>query len=218
MPTSTRTDKQRLIAQAVLASHGRTFAEELGIRLERGTPAPLFQLLVFTLLASTRISHEIAFNAAAALFEQGWTTPEKMRDAIWKQRVDVLNGAGYARYDESTSTKLGDAAELLIDQWRGDLRRLRDDDLAVEHRRLKAFKGIGDAGADIFLREVQAVWDEARPYVDTVARRAAVELDLPDDPNRLASLVANDELPRLVAGLVRVELNDAYDDIRLQIS
>jgi hypothetical protein len=39
------------------------------------------------------------------------------------------------------------------------------------------FKGIGDAGADIFCREVQIVWDELYPFADRKALATASKLD-----------------------------------------
>jgi hypothetical protein len=78
---------------------------------------------------------------------------------------------------------------------------------------LKQFKGIGDVGADIFLREVQAAWDEVRRFVDRRARAGAKMLGLPHDPQRLARLVGERDFPRLVAALVRVELADDADAV-----
>ena len=46
---------------------------------------------------------------------------------------------------------------------------------------LKEFKGIGDTGADIYLREVQDVWTWVRPYFDDRATAAAKQLGLPAD-------------------------------------
>src|SRR5438876_1727254 len=119
---------QRALVRALLERHGRTFAEELGIKLLRdGTPSALFRLLVASILFSTRIGHGIAVEAARALFREGWTTPQKLGGATWAQRVRVLNRSGYARYDESTSRMLGEDCELLLQRYRGDLRRLREE-------------------------------------------------------------------------------------------
>ena len=41
------------ISVALLERHGRTFAGELGIPIEKNTPSPLFMLLYATLLFST---------------------------------------------------------------------------------------------------------------------------------------------------------------------
>ncbi|MFO7963950.1 MAG: hypothetical protein R6U50_08515 [Desulfobacterales bacterium] len=38
----------------ILEKYGQTFNREIGIHIERNTPSPLFRLLVFALLSSTR--------------------------------------------------------------------------------------------------------------------------------------------------------------------
>lgn len=49
-----------------------------------------------------------------------------MAGATCKQRVKTLNESGYARYDERTSSMLGDTCETLLDRHGGDLRNLRE--------------------------------------------------------------------------------------------
>jgi hypothetical protein len=96
----------------------------------------------------------------------------------------VLNQAGYARYDERTSTILADTSALLLDRYGGDLRRLRaaaGHDSAAERRLLKEFKGIGDVGVDIFFREAQRAWSELYPFADRRALQAAGRLGLGAD-------------------------------------
>lgn len=83
-----------------------------------------------------------------------------------------------------------------------------------ERALLQRFKGLGDVGVDIFFREVQAAWDELRPFVDRRARKAATELGLPTDPGRLARLVNEDDLTRFLSGLARVDVDRSYDTIR----
>jgi endonuclease III len=205
------------IVAALLERHGRTYAEETGIALGRGTPAPLFQLLVLSILLSARINASIAVEAARAIKREGWTTARKLADSTWDRRAKVLNESGYARYDERTATMLGDTAQLALDEYGGDLRRLRDSagrDPGEERRLLKRFKGIGDVGADIFLREVQAIWDEARPFLDRRALDAAARLGLAREPRRLARLVDGPAVARLAAALVRAGLAGDFDEIR----
>lgn len=207
--------------RALLARHPRSYGEEVGADPASGRPSDLFRLLTAALLFSARISADIAVAAARALFDNGWTTAEKMAGATWEERAATLNQAGYARYDERTSTMLGETAELLIDRYGGDLRRLRDAaerDPDEERRLVKACKGIGDVGADIFFREAQAAWEELRPFADKKALTAARHLDLPDDAEALARLVAPEELPRLLSALVRTDLAGAHDEIRAAAS
>lgn len=200
------TKTQQAVAESLLEHGGKTFAREAGIRLD-DKPAALYQLLVLCLLMSAPISGTIALASARAVFEAGYRTPRKMRDATWQQRIDALVKGGYRRYDESTSTTLGEGAQFLLDTYGGDLRRMAreaDGDVKRLHTLLKQVKGIGNVGADVFLREAQGVWPEARPYLDKQAVKGAQRLGLPDDPAELAKLVRDDDLDRFVAGLVRV--------------
>jgi hypothetical protein len=208
--------RDRVVA-TLLERHGRTYATEAGIRL-KDEPAPLFQLLCLSLLLSARIRSDIAVAAARALRDAGWTTPRRLAASSWGERAKVLSGAGYARYDERTSTQLGELADRLLDEYRGDLRGLRDragGDAGEVRRRLREFKGIGDVGVEIFCREAQAIWRELAPTVDERARRGAKSLGLPSSVRGVAGLVDPAELPRLVAALVRVTLDrDAAADVK----
>jgi hypothetical protein len=205
----------RDIARALLERHGRTFAEELGIDV--ATPSPLYRTLCAAMLMSARIGSPIAVQAARNLAKRGWRTPQKLAYSTWEQRVAALHDAGYTRYQERTATMLGDLTEHLLERWNGDLRRLRDAaerDPRAERRLLKEFKGLGDVGVDIFFREVQVAWEELRPFADRRALDAAGRLGLPKDAGKLARLVGDEDYPRLVAALVRVELDDDYDAVR----
>lgn len=195
--------------RTLLRRHGRTYAEEAGIKLA-DQPAPLYQLLVLATLLSTRIRAELAVAAAKELFRAGYRTPERMELADWQDRVDALGRAHYRRYDERTATMLGEAAELCRQQWGGDLRRLRQEaggEVATLRRLLTRFPGIGPTGADIFLREVQLVWTDVRPYTDRRVISGARRMGLPTAPDRLARLAPGEQYARLTAALVRVALD-----------
>jgi endonuclease III len=205
--------RQRKFAKVLIERYGRTYAEQAGIRL-KNTPAPLFQLLNAALLLSARIPADNAVRAARALIDAGLTTPRSMAEASWQDRVDVITWHGYNRYDERTATMLGQTAERLIERYSGDLRKLReqaDGDVAALQRLLQQFKGIGKVGADIFLREVQNVWEEVYPYADARVIAAARRLDLADTARGLAGLVAERDFPRLLAGVLRVNLAGEHD-------
>ncbi|MFI6299047.1 endonuclease [Nonomuraea sp. NPDC050790] len=193
----------------LLDRYGHTYAGQAGIHLA-DRPSPLYQLLVLTTLLSARISADVAVAATKELLAAGYRTPAAMREATWQDRVDALGRGHYRRYDESTSTTLGKAADLLIDRWKGDLRRLREEAEGKVGRLkelLQEFPGIGPVGADIFLREVQAVWPEVAPYFDEKALESARRNGLPDRAEPLAELArTKDELPRLAAALIRASL------------
>lgn len=205
-------DAKTTVAE-LLRGHGTTYAEEAGIRLA-DKPAPLWQLLVLSLLLSARITSDIAVAAARELFRAGYRTPRRMQEATWQDRVDALGRGHYRRYDERTATMLGELADAVLDDYRGDLRRLRDTSDDVE-RDLQQFKGIGPAGSAIFCREVQGVWPDLAPFVDPLAADGAERLGLPRSADRLAGLVTADDLPRLVAGCVRAARHDdVVEDMR----
>ncbi|QOC91825.1 hypothetical protein [Micromonospora craniellae] len=199
---------QRELARALLTR--RTYAEEAGITLA-DRPAPLYQLLVLVTLLSTRIRAGVAVAAARELFAAGYRTPQAMEAARWQQRVDALGRGHYRRYDERTATMLGTGARLCLDRWHGDLRRLHREaggDRTALRRLLTKFPGVGPTGADIFLREVQCVWPDLRPYADRRAVAGAKRLGLPAAPDRLAGLVDADDFGRFASALVRVALGE----------
>ncbi|AKJ09348.1 endonuclease [Streptomyces incarnatus] len=202
-------NRDERVLRALLSTQGRTYAEEAGIRL-KDTPQPLYRLLVLALLLSARIRASVAVATAQALHEDHLDSPRRMADADWQQRVDALGRGGYRRYDERTATQLGDGAELLLDRWSGDLRRLHEEahgDTGELRRLLQEEPGIGPAGADIFLREAQRVWREIAPYLDDKALSGAERLGLPKDPDQLTELAGNTEPAVLAAALVRAALD-----------
>lgn len=204
------TDK---VVRRLLDDAGVTYAEEAGIRL-KNTPMPLFQLLALSMLASKPIDAAIATRAAREAFRAGFRTPDAVLTGDRQTVIDAFGRAGYARYDESSATRLRDMAAVVRGEYSGDLRRLAadcDEDRHAAVAALKRFKGIGDTGSDIFMREVQDVWPWVRPYFDARAIAAAKDLGLPDEPVKLARLAPR-SIARLAAALVRVALDEELRD------
>ncbi len=209
-----RRSEQRL--RHLLDIAGTTYAAEARIKVS-DKPMPLFQLLVLCMLASKPIDAAIAVRAARELFKAGLRTPKAVLAADRQTMIDAFGRAHYARYDESSATRLTDMAELVRDDYSGDLRALAErsrHDVAAAKRMLKKFKGIGDTGADIYLREVQDVWTWVRPYFDDRAIEAAKQLGLPTEPEKLGAL-APQHNALLAAALVRVSLDD---DVHRQVT
>ncbi|OBB96337.1 endonuclease [Mycobacterium sp. 852002-40037_SCH5390672] len=194
---------------------GTTYAAQARIKMS-DKPMPLFQLLVLCMLASKPIDADIAMAAARELFKAGLRTPKAVQAADRQAMIEAFGRAHYVRYDESSATRLADMADRVRDDYSGDLRRLADrsrHDTAAAKRMLKQFKGIGDTGADIYLREVQDVWTWVRPYFDDRTIGAAKRLGLPAEPAKLGSLAPHDNA-RLAASLVRASLDD---DLRQRV-
>src|ERR1700759_1155872 len=161
-------DEPNQVVRRLLNVAGTTYAAEAGARTSK-KPMPLFQLLVLCMLASKPIDAAIAMRAGHELFSDGLRTPKAVLDSDRRTLIDAFGRAHYVRYDESSATRLTEMAERVRDDYSGDLRRLADRsgrDPAAAKRMLKEFKGIGDTGADIYLREVQDVWTWVRPYFE----------------------------------------------------
>jgi endonuclease III len=209
-------DESKELVRRLLKVAGTTYADEAGIRLD-DKPMPLFQLLVLCMLASKPIDAALAVRAARELFTTGLRTPDAVLDADRRTMISAFGRAHYARYDESSATRLTDIAQRVRDEYSGDLREIAErchHDAAQAKRMLKNFKGIGDTGADIYLREIQDIWTWVRPYFDDRATATAKKLGLPSDPAALGKLSPRNNA-RLAAALVRISLDD---DIRQRVT
>lgn len=198
------------VVKKLLREAGRTYAEEVEIPV-KDQPAPLFKLLVLSVLLSARVSDEIAVHAARELFEASGGTARGLLRMTWQDRLDALGRGHYASYAESTATYLGDMAEVAQEKYGGDLRRLardsgRDPQRATEL--LREFPGVGPTTVSVFFREAQAVWPWLRPHLDEPALKGAERLGLPTDPKRLADMVPDKEMARFAAALVRVSKDE----------
>ncbi|OBG97159.1 endonuclease [Mycobacterium sp. E136] len=204
---------RKKLAKRLLDEAGTTYAEDAGIRLA-DKPMPLFELLTLCMLSSKPIDAAIAGAAARELSRAGLRTPKAVLDADRTAMIRAFGRAHYVRYDESSATRLTDIAQSVVDEYGGDLRKLEgadDYDVTAVARALKRFKGIGDTGADIFLREVQDTWTWVRPYFDSRATTAARELGLPTDGDELAALAPR-KCAKLAAALVKASLDDELRD------
>jgi endonuclease III len=208
-------DQHKQVVRQLLKVAGTTYAAEAEVRIS-DKPMPLFQLLVLCMLASKPIDATIAMRAGLELFNDGLKTPKAVLNADRRTMIEAFGRAHYVRYDESSATRLTEMAQRVVDDYSGDLREIRrrtSDNVDAAKEMLKQFKGIGDTGADIFLREVQDVWTWVRPHFDKRATRTAKALGLPGDPDKLGALAPRANA-RLAAALVRASLDD---DVRRQV-
>lgn len=99
---------------ALLDDAGRTFADEAGIRLE-DEPAPLYRLLVLTVLLSGRVRAKLGTRACRELVDSGFGSPAKMRDASRSEVLDALTRAKFLSKEQTTDA-LQDGAALVADR------------------------------------------------------------------------------------------------------
>ena len=194
------------VTRSLVAEHGTTYCEQAGFTL-RDKPSALFQLLVLSILLAKPISAEIAAAAAGELRRIGVRSASGTLRTGWQDRVDALGRAHYRRYDESTATRLEQAARTVLDRWGGDLRRLAAEsgrDPTSAARLLTGIPGIGPTGADIFLREAQRVWPWLRPRLDATVIEGARRAGLPRSRAKLAAAFEGCDAAALGAALVRL--------------
>lgn len=209
-------DKKRLVRR--LTGSGRGFAEEYGFRVTNN-PASLFQLLYLSILLARPGDFRRAVDTARALRDQGWDSAGRMARSLDEARVRTLRDGGLRGDLDQLADVLGDLALTVVQRYRGDLRRLRavaHRDPARERELLTDLPGVDAQVADLFLREVQALWGEVPPIADRRALAAARKLGLGRSATDLAGLAGSGESERLawlVGALARVDLEKRYAEL-----
>ena len=213
---STIEDKKRLVRR--LAGSGRGFAEQYGFRVTNN-PSSLFQLLCLAVLLARRGDFRKALDSAHALPDAGWDSAARLARGLHSDRVRVLRDNGQRGDVDALAEMLGDLARTVVERYRGDLRRLRSAagyDPARERALLTALPGVDAQVADLFLREVQALWREVAPVADRRALAAARRLGLGRSAEDLAGLAGGGESERLawlVGALARIDLERRYAEL-----
>jgi len=219
----TLAEEQKAIARAVLEREGRGFAEEIGLG-RTNNPASLFALLVAAVLVAPR-GETASVAAAAREVTTRWHTAGDLAGAaeqdVAKELGAAVEGDDRTDHDDTSSGDAGTLralAQALTDDWGGDLRNLRreaGEDPARERELLTALPGVDDGVVDVFLREVQVLWDEVAPFADARALRAADALGLGASADDLARYGGGAEkVGRLAGALARIEIEGSHDEVR----
>ncbi len=179
------------------------YSEELGIDLARNTDEEYFKWFLASVLFGGRITETIAKHTYQAFVRHNLLTPQRILEAGWDYLVfPVMREGGYVRYDGRKSSQILRDCEQLLEEYEGSLKRLHEvaaDSLDLE-RRLKAFYGVGEVTANIFLRELRPFWNKADPRPLPIVREMAARLNID-----IASLERKTvEFVRIEAGLIRL--------------
>ncbi|GIJ31392.1 hypothetical protein ACN26Z_14415 [Verrucosispora sp. WMMD703] len=218
MPTTVATIEDRKRLARRLAGSGRGFAEQYGFRVTNN-PSSLFQVLCLSMLLARRGDFRRAVDGAHALSDAGWDSAARLSGASHPDRVRALRDSGQRGDVDALADLLGRLARTVVERYRGDLRRLRSAahrDPARERALLTALPGVDEQVADLFLREVQALWGEVAPVADRRALTAARRLGLGRSAEDLAGLAGGRESERLawlVGALARVDLEGRYAEL-----
>jgi endonuclease III len=164
-----------------------TYSQELGIDLK--TEEDRFKWFLVSILFAKRISSEVAKRTYREFEKEGIMTPESITEAGWDKLVEVLDSGGYVRYDFSTASNLLEIAASLGEKY-GSLDGLytQSEDSRDLEKRLLEFKGVGPTTVNIFLRELKAVWEKAKPQPSPLAREVASRLGLGEEELELSSV------------------------------
>lgn len=209
---------QKDLVDTLIREQGTLYSEAIGASIKHNTPQDLFFWLIGALLLSARISGELAVRAAIGLRAHDLHKIGVILETPRERRIRVLNESGYARYDNIAADYLYETAQLVDEKYHRDLRKLReeaDGDEARVRALLTEAKGVGAVGANIFLREIQWVWDEYFPRLDGPALKAAKALGLSEDAARLAKRAGSKErFTRLAAALTRAALEGPTEAVK----
>lgn len=131
-------------------------AQELGLDPASRHEKDLFAWLIASFLFGKRIQQHIAKSAYQVIIEKHQVdTVQKMSGCTHRQLVSMLGEGRYARYDESTATRLTALCAGINQDYGGEVRNLMGEsaDQCELAARLQAFDGIGPKTAEIFIRE-----------------------------------------------------------------
>jgi hypothetical protein len=206
-----------LLAAAVVRELGGRFSTELGIDLDAGD-AEIDRWFLAATLFGTRISTAIAERAFHVLEEAGITRIVQASERTWTELVELLDTAGYARYDYRTATRLQDLASTLRERWAGTASEIgrRHTDPAALSAALGDLPGWGPVTVGLFLRELRGVWAGAHLPLDERAAEAAGHIGLLEQASEgldgLATTAdrAGIDVRDLEAALVRLALRHRH--------
>jgi hypothetical protein len=220
MPMDERT---KATVRALLDQYPRGYVAEVAGFSVTKSAAGLFHLLCMSVLATDSAPSGPPVTAVQDMFQRHWDSAPEMAKTSEEDRTRVIEHAGYPT-PEKASRQLGEATAIVLDRYARDLNNLREAAGGDGHRireLLGEIPGMDEAGIAVFVRDAQAFWPEAGPFLDSHARRAASRLGLPSDPEEMLRNVARhrgEEMLAFLAGaLAIVDSRNSYDEIESRV-
>jgi len=167
------------IEKTLVKELGTPFSSSLGINLQEGKEEEIFKWFLASVLFGKRISFRIAAKTYEQFKSYNVLSPKAITNTGWDGLVKILDDGGYVRYDFSTASKLLDLVKQLQQSY-GTLTELHKKAKNTKdlENRLMQFKGIGPVTANIFLRELRAIWKEADPEPLELVKEEAAKLGI----------------------------------------
>lgn len=171
----------KVVIKKLISQYGELYSKQLGIKIKEKTEKELFKWFLAAILFGKRISENIAIKAYHEFEKAGILTPEKIIETNWDRLVQLLDTAGYVRYDFSTATRLQEICKALLDRY-GKEALIKIHEIARDNRELEStlqsFKGIGPVTSNIFLRELRTVWEKADPEPLPIVKKIAKKYNI----------------------------------------
>lgn len=156
------------------------FSTSLGIELREKKPDEIFKWFLASILYGARIGEKIATNTYYEFEKRNVLTPERILKTEWDGLVEILDMGGYVRYDFKTATKLLNIMKIIQDNYDNNLNNMHEaaSDFQDLENKLIEMPGIGPTTANIFLRELRGIWENADPNLSSFSEKAASNLNL----------------------------------------
>ncbi|GFF38055.1 hypothetical protein IFM58399_05103 [Aspergillus lentulus] len=205
----------------IIEEFGRQPLEGTSLAKEPLTASPetVLAMVLDAMLKSRPISHDLSQRAVDKLIDEGYHDIRRLGESSWEERTKVLQDGGYNRYREQGATNLGDLADFVNGQYDGDLNNLlrkAGNDRKKTRDLIKAIKGLGDLGVDLFLNNVQSVWPSMAPFLDARSLKTAEELGIGTDLEAIYESLNRDpmRMSRLANGLSHVRLDKKQREVK----
>ena len=152
---------------------GSGYASALGINLLSMKSEEVFKWFLAAVLLGAKIEDGVAMMTYREFEKAGLISPEAILKAGRQRLINVLGQGGYAKRRSEAVTKLLGMMSALRQKYDGDLNRVHffaKNKRDLERRLWALGKGLSPATVNIFLRELEGIWDklhvegQARPF------------------------------------------------------
>ncbi len=169
------------VCSVLVTRLGGSYSRLLGINLAGMESDESFKWFAAAVLLGSPASTGSALAAYREMESQGTLVTRDLAAVDHDVMVEILLLSGVKAYGGRIASTLRLAAESLVEEYDADINRLHffaedADDLVRRLRRLG--RTVPRRSVDLFLREMQGVWDKARPRLSDYAAEAACRLGI----------------------------------------
>ncbi|MCL4546879.1 MAG: hypothetical protein M1538_03760 [Candidatus Marsarchaeota archaeon] len=159
--------------EKLLKEYGKLYSEELGINLDKKNEKEIFKWFLASVLFGAPISESNAEKTFRILDNYNINTPDKILKSGWNRLVELLDNGGYTRYDFKTADKLLELSKN-IKKEKGliQIYKISKDEQELREMLQNLAKGIGDITINIFLRDMQGIWNVKPKHTKAVIEAA----------------------------------------------